>query len=155
MRMNYKSIFYIIAYYRSLLILIPVNILAAALCIVNLTKNVDDYPKIEGEIVKAYLEWNKAPFNLKLKEYPNQWFVVYHSKYYSILQEQAVPQRKAVIWYDPKDNNIEQLIVEGKILRPYHKSIGLWLILLSVSLLITFFNVAYILRNPSHAKGEK
>lgn len=152
---NFKSIIYIVAYYRSLLILIPINLIAAILCVINLNKTLDNYPKVEGVISTAHLEWNKAPFNIKLEEYPKQWYVVYPRKYYSILQEKAIPGKNAIIWYDPEDNNIEQLIVEGEILRPYHKSIGLWLILFSVSLLITLFNVIYIIRNPSHAKGEK
>lgn len=149
------SLWYSIAYYRSLLILIPANIIAAALCIVNLTKDINDYPKVEGEIFKSYLEWNKAPFIIKLKKQPKQWYKVYPSKYYPILQEKAKSGKKAIIWYSLDDNRIEQLIVEGELLRPYHKGVGLWLILLSVSLLITFFNVVYILRNPSHAKGKK
>jgi hypothetical protein len=152
---NAKSVWYKIAYYRSLLILIPANIIAAVLCIINLTKDIDDYPRIEGEIEKAYLEWNKAPFIIKLEQRPKQWYKVYPSKYYPILQEKATPGRKAIIWYNLDDNRIEQLIVEGELLRPYHKSIGLWLILFTISLLITFFNVVYIIRNPSHAKGEK
>ena len=155
MKRDLKSIIYIVAYYRSLLILIPINLIAAILCIVNLNKTIDNYPKVEGIISTANLEWNKAPYNIKLEEYPKQWYVIYPSEYYSILQEKAIKGKHATIWYAPIDNNIEQLIIDGEVLRPFHKNIGLWLILLLVSLLITLFNVIYIIQNPSHAKGEK
>jgi len=154
MKRNNTSFWYVIAYYRSLLILIPANIIAAALCIGNLTKDIDIYPKIEGEIVKAYLEWDKAPFIIKLENEPKQWYKVYPSKYYTILQDKAKPGKKAIVWYSLDDNRIEQLIVEGELLRPYHKGVGLWLTLFVVSLLIIFLNIIYIIRNPSHTTGK-
>ncbi len=152
--MKSKRVFYITSFYRSIIAVIA-SLGLIIYCILELKETESDFPKKSGIIASAYLQWDKSPYNIKLEEDEIQWYSVYPEKYYAILKEKAIPGRYAVIWYNPKNNSIKKLVVEGEVLRPYVKSIGVNIGFMIGGSLFLILNLIYIIRNPFHAKGKK
>ncbi len=151
--MKSSSFFYLTSYYRSVIAIVA-SLGLIIYCISELNETESDYPKRSGVITSAYLQWDKSPYNIKIEGDEIQWYSVYPEKYYAVLKEKAIPGKQAEIWYYSKNNRVKKLIVEGEILVPYIKSIGVSIGFLVVGVLFVLFNLIYIIRNPSHAKGN-
>ena len=151
--MKSNSFFYVTSYYRSIIAILA-SLGLIFYCVSEMGKKIDDYPKKSGVIASAFLEWNKSPYNIKLSDDGIHWYSVYPEKYYPILKEKVIPGKQAIIWYSPKNNRIKKLVVEGEELKPYEKSIGVYIGFLIAGVLMLIVNFLYILRNPSHAKGK-
>ena len=151
--MKSNSFFYVTSYYRSIIAILA-SLGLIFYCVSEMGKKIDDYPKVSGVIVKAHLFWNRSPFTVCINSQPKQWYDIYPEKYYPILKEKVIPGKQAIIWYSPKNNRIKKLVVEGEELKPYEKSIGVYIGFLIAGVLLLIVNFLYILRNPSHAKGK-
>lgn len=147
------SFFYITSFYRSLFAIIG-GVLLILISISGFKKNIDDYSNVSGVIEKAHLYWDKSPYNIRLRNSNGQWYSVYPEEYYPILKKKAIPGKQAEIWFNPKNNRIKKLIVEGEELKPFKKSIGVNIVFIIVGGLFVLYNLIYIVRNPSHAKGK-
>jgi hypothetical protein len=151
--MKFNSFFYITSYYRSIIAIVA-SLGLIIYCVSELNETESDFPKKSGVIASAYLQWDKSPYNIKLEGDKVQWYSVYPEKYYPVLKEKAIPGKHAEIWFNPKNNSIKKLVVEGEVLRPYVNSIGVSIGFLIAGSLFLLFNLIYLLRNPSHAKGK-
>lgn len=151
--MKFNSFFYITSYYRSIIAIVA-SLGLIIYCVLELNERESDFPKRSGIIDSAYLQLNKSPYNIKFKGDKIQWYSVYPEKYYTVLKEKAIPGKQAEIWFNPKNNSIKKLVVEGEVIKPYVKSIGVSIVFLIAGSLSLLFNLIYLLRNPFHAKGR-
>jgi len=152
--MNKKttSFFLKTSYYRSLGFILA-GILMIIYSLNNLTKDIDDYPKVNGIIKNAHLRYNDAPYSINLNTKPENWYRIYYRKMFPVLKEKAVKGKKATIWYS-EDHLIEQLKVEGEIIYPYSKATWLWIVLLVFGTALTVGHFIYIIKYPKHAEGK-
>lgn len=144
------SFFLRTSYYRSFgFILVGVLMIIYSLKI--LTKDIDDYPKVNGVIIHTQIRWGDMPYDIKLKN--ELWFSIYDKDMFPVLKEKAVKGKKATIWYSD-DHLIEQLKVEGEVIYPYSKATWLWIVLLVFGAALAVGHFIYIIKYPKHAEGR-
>ena len=74
-----ESFFLKSSFFRSLLIFIPMGVLMMFYGLYELDKQVDDYPRVEGQITSSQLYWDQSPYSIKINN--DQWFDIFrHAK---------------------------------------------------------------------------
>lgn len=143
------SFFLKTSYYRSFGFII-FGVLMTLYSLNNLTKSIDDYQKIKGEIKDVF---SYDDYNIKLNTKPKTWYSISYRKYFSVLEKKAIVGKKVTIWYD-QSYRIEQLKVEGEVIYPYSKATWLWIVLLVFGAALAVGHFIYIIKYPKHAEGR-
>lgn len=148
-----KSFLYRMAYFRAFG-MISGSIGVILFAIINLNKDVFDYPSVSGEIYKSHLRWNKTPFSIKVDKNSTLWYHTYIEKYFDVLDEKAVQGKNVRIWYDKNSHEIEQLVIESEIIIPYHKGKGMAIGFIIFGLVVGTISILYLKENPAHRFGR-
>lgn len=148
-----KSVFFTTLYLRSLGMFFGSAIACAILGNLLLRKE-DYYPQISGEIVDSQLRWEQSPYDILLNTSEHVWYT-YISEYFDTLSKNANVGQSATIWYDKKDHSIRKLVVDGNVVIPYKKNVGLYVVLLCLVVAWGTFNAIYLIKNTSHLAGKR
>lgn len=145
-----KSFFLKTSYYRSYWYILA-GIIGFIICLKNITKEVEDYPKVSGRIIHSQIRWHNTPFDLELEG--KRWYFIYYKKLFPVLKEKAVKGKQATIWYDKK-NKIQQLIIENEMVYEYDNATWFWIFFMAFCIFLSVGNVVYIIKHPAHARGK-
>ncbi len=148
-----KSLLYRTAYLRAIGTLCGcIGVIVIA--VVNLSKDINDYPVTVGKIYESHLRWNNTPFSIKLNKSSHLWYRTYIEEYFDILQEKAVAGKSAKIWYEKDSHEIVQLTIEDEMIIPYYKNVMMAIIFLVLGTIIGIITLLYLIKNSSHLYGK-
>ena len=120
---------------------------------INLIRQENRYPKIEGEITSA-LGWNNSTYSIRLDTKERISYRSFSKNYFAILQEKAVVGKRAVIWYN-KDRRIRKLIVEDEIIIPFRRGIGASIFFICLGILAAVASVFRIIEGMTLLEGKE
>jgi hypothetical protein len=120
-------------------------------CFNLLTTTIDNYPKDQGII--QYVLLNRSPAFIKVGngKYNDKYYYMYGSKQSDVVTENIKKGKYAIIWYN-KNNRIVQLIIDGKVVIPFSKSILISIILILFGLFLFIGNLIYIINVKKYRK---
>ncbi len=158
------SIFNKTRYLRSIFILIPVGIMLLYFGYEGVTKKIEDFPYHKG-VVQDYklgqkyfkdCECRTKTFfiYIKQKDFP---YITTIQNHIEILKSNINESDSIEIWTWDKTNynEIEQVKLNGKLIIPYKKTIGLYVAFLIIGIGLLILCVFYILNSSEDFFGKK
>lgn len=158
------SIFDKSRYLRALFILLPAGIMLFYIGIKGLTSSIEDLPYSKGIVSKYYIgdkyhdycECTSKTFFIYLKG-KNKPYITTITKDIEKLNLLLNKGDRIEIWTwnKTKENQIEQVKINGELIIPYDKTIGLYIAFLIVGLGLVVLCIFYIIKSPEDLFGKK
>jgi len=158
------SIFDKTRYIRTLFVLLPLGITFTYLGIEGVTKSADDLPYIKGIVLEAKME---GLYDKTCKCYKNTLLIYLqgHKSPYKTTIVKKIDALDPVLarnqnieiwtWDKSNDNQIEQVKLNGELIVPYNRTIGLYFGVLTVGLGLFILCLFYIIKSPEDLFGKK
>ena len=151
-------------YLRALLILLPIGIGLTYWGIEGITKSAKDLPYIEGVISDFKLgskyselcDCRMETFFIYIKNTPQPYITTISMDIQKLQDNIKMGDYIEIwIWDESNDNHIEQVKINGKLIIPYDRTIGLYTCFLLIGLGLIILCVFYIIKSSEDLFGKK